>query len=466
MHDRIARQILEHLRHPNYAPSPVKQIAKEMRIDPEDRDDFDAAIGRLIEAGKILKGKKDDILLPSYGDEVEGRLKLNPRGFGFIIPDDYYREGHLFVPPGRTNNAISGDRVRAVVSRRRNRAGKNDVVGDIVEILERGQSRFTGELYEQDGQWFVEPDGKLLHDPVVIRDPHAKNAKVGDKVVIELLHYPDHEHFGEGVITEVLGAAGAPDVETEAVIVAHGLHTVFSEEALEQARNASRQFDDDVENLGNEREDLRDRFIFTIDPPDAKDFDDAICIAFDESSGEWELGVHIADVAHFVKKGSPLDRDAMERGNSVYLPRRVLPMLPEVLSNGVCSLQEGVDRFTKSVFIRFDARGRVLGQRMANTIINSRKRLTYLEAQALIDGDQKQARKHSRTSPAYTDEMVLKLQLSDRLAKILRKRRIRDGMITLNLPEIELVFDDDGHVIDAVPEDDAFTHTIIEMFMV
>jgi len=467
MPDRFHRQILEHLRHANYVPAPVRQIAKDMRIDAEDRPAFDAAVGQLLEQERVQKGKHDDLMLPSYGDEVVGELRLNPRGFGFIIPDEFYREGHLFIPPGRTNNAISGDRVRATIQRRRSRkTGRMDVVGEIVEVLERGHSRFTGTLHKQERQWVVEPDGKRLHDPVIIRDPHAKNAKDGDKVVIELLNYPDRDYFAEGVITEVLGDAGKPDVETEAVIVAHGLRTSFPEDANEQSRQASAQFDEDVRGIGRTREDLRDRLIFTIDPPDAKDFDDAICVAHDEQSNEWELGVHIADVAHFVAQGSPLDVEARERGNSVYLPRRVLPMLPEVLSNGVCSLQEGVDRFTKSVFIRFDERGRVLGQRMSATIIRSQKRLTYLEAQALIDGDDKTARQNTRTSPSYSDELILALRRSDELAKILRRRRERDGMITLNLPEIELVFDDDGHVIDAVPEDDAFTHKIIEMFMV
>ena len=182
--------------------------------------------------------------------------------------------------------------------------------------------------------------------------------------------------------------------------------------------------------------------------------------------GTWTLGVHIADVAGFIPVGSPLDVEAHARGTSVYLPRRVIPMLPEVLSNGVCSLQEGVNRFTKSVFIEFDGRGKVLGQRVSRSVIRSRKRLTYLEAQALIDGDRKEARKHARTEPVYEDELLDALRMSNQLARTLRKRRQRDGMIVLNLPEVELVFDDDGHVIDAVPEDDAYTHTIIEMFMV
>jgi ribonuclease R len=171
-------------------------------------------------------------------------------------------------------------------------------------------------------------------------------------------------------------------------------------------------------------------------------------------------------VAHFVRPGRALDEEGRARGNSVYLPRMVIPMLPEVLSNGVCSLQEGVPRFTKSAFVQFDDRGRVMGQRVASSVIRSGKRLTYLEAQALIDGDVHEARRHCRAEPRYDEALVEQLRLADRLARILRQRRLDDGMIVLDLPDVELVFDDEGHVVDAVPEDDAFTHTIIEMFMV
>jgi ribonuclease R len=466
---RFTHRILEHLAHPGYKPSPLRAVMRELRVDADDREIFDEAVTRLRDEERIEIGSDDLVRLPAMGDEITGRLRLNAKGFGFVIPEHPYREGDLFIPPGDVRDAISGDLVRARVRRQgwreKARPGRSKVVGAIVEVIERGQDQFVGVLVKRQGSFFVKPDGRSLHDPVLIRDPHAKGAKLGSKVVIELLHFPDEEYHAEGVITKVLGEAGRPDVETQAVIEAHGLRTEFPPEVIEAAQAATRQFDDDVKDLGG-REDLTGRFIFTIDPPDARDFDDAISIEHDAGADEWTLGVHIADVAHFVKPGSPLDEEARARGNSVYLPRLVIPMLPEVLSNGVCSLQEDVPRLTKSVFITFDARGKVIGQRLAATIIRSRKRLTYLEAQALIDGDQREARKHTRSEPVYSDELVEALQRSDRLAKLLRGRRLRDGMTVLNLPEVELVFDDDGHVTDAVPEDDAFTHTIIEMFMV
>ncbi len=441
-----------------------------MQVLSDDRALFEDAVGELKKENRVKVGKDDLLRLPPVGDEVVGVFRQNPRGFGFVVPDDSYAEGDLFIPPGKCGDAISGDRVRVSVmresGRRQRRGGKTDVTGRIVEVLERGRTTFVGTLIKQKGQWLVEPDGRILLEPVIIRDPQAKNAKAGDKVAIELLHYPERDYYAEGVITQVMGEAGRPDVETQAVIVAHGLRTEFPAEALQEAKKATGEFQETGEEIGEDREDLRDQFIFTIDPPDAKDFDDAISISWNEQTQEWTLGVHIADVSHFVKPGSILDEEAQARGNSVYLPRLVIPMLPELLSNGVCSLQEGVLRYTKSVFITFNARGQVKDQRLASTVIDSKKRLTYLEAQAIIDGNMKEARKHAKTSANYSDELVEKLGQCDRLAKTLRKRRMKDGMIVLNLPEVDLVFDDEGHVVDAVPEDDAFTHTIIEMFMV
>ncbi len=467
---RFTHRILEHLAHSGYRPASQKQIAREMRVEDDEREVFKEAIARLRDEGKVAVGEDDHVRLPTMGDEIVGRFRLNARGFGFVIPDEPFREGDLFVPRGSVRDAISGDRVRAEVVRQEWRAkakpGRSGVIGRIVEVTERGHDQFVGTLLKRGTNWFVKPDGRSLYDPVLIRDPHAKNAKEGDKVVIELLHYPEDDYHAEGVITRVLGEAGRPDVETQAVIEAHGLRTEFSDDIMRAAKAAASTFDEQVAAVGDEREDLTGMFIFTIDPPDAKDFDDAISISHDSKEDEWTLGVHIADVAHFVRPDDALDTEGKARGNSVYLPRLVIPMLPETLSNGVCSLQEGVPRFTKSAFITFDRQGKVISQRVAATIIKSAKRLTYLEAQALIDGDMTEARRHTRSDPEYSDELVQALRMSDKLAKILRKRRHRDGMIVLNLPQVELVFDDDGHVIDAVPEDDAFTHTIIEMFMV
>ncbi len=483
MPSRFVGRILAHLTHDNYRPASIAEIERRMQIPGEDAGIFEQAVDLLVDQGRVEVGDDDNVRLPGYGDEVEGSIKVHPKGFSFVRPDHPHREGDLFIPRGDNRDAISGDRVRCRVLRRgesrRDRgrgvvkskapvgeALRRSVSGRVVEILERGRTRFAGTLVKRGRSWFIDPDGRMLQAPVIVRDPHAKNANVGDKVVFELVVHPDEFTVGEAAITEVLGASGEPDVETRAVIESYGLREGFSDELLDEARTAASSFEQDAAEPDGTREDLTGRLIFTIDPPDAKDFDDAISIEFDESTGEWELGVHIADVASFVEAGSEIDLEAQRRGTSVYLPRRVLPMIPETLSNGVCSLQEGVPRFTKSAFITLDSRGRVLDTRLARTLIRSRKRLTYLEAQALIDGDQKEARRHSKSEPAYEDDLLDALRLADRLAKTIRGRRLRAGMLVLGLPEFELVFDEEGHVVDAQPEDDAFTHTIIEMFMV
>jgi len=279
----------------------------------------------------------------------------------------------------------------------------------------------------------------------------------------------------------VLGESGEPDVETAEVIEAYGLPGEFPSECIEQAREAAAKFEAEIKHLEHsgraldekQRLDLRAEYIITIDPPDAKDYDDAISI--DEldpdehrgaRTGGWRLGVHIADVAHYIGRDSALDREARDRGNSCYLPRRVIPMLPEVLSNGICSLQEGVERFCKSAFIDYDEAGKVRGAHFASTLIKSAKRLTYIEAQALIDGNLEAARRHAKTEPKYAPPLRDTLLKMDRLSKKIRERRRRQGMIHLELPEVELVYDETGRVIDAVPEDNSYTHTLIEMFMV
>jgi ribonuclease R len=466
---RYIDRIVQHLSHQGYQPAKVEDVASDMHVDPGDRASFDEAVAVLEEQKRIVVAKDGRLRLPPIGDHVTGVLRLNRRGFGFIIPDEVSREGDLFIPPDGISDAISGDRVRAEVFFRETRRGSSrdrKTYGRIVEVLERGHTRFTGVLVKDGRTWMVQPDGNRLHDAVVIRDAEARSPRAGLKVVFELLHHPEGDYLAEGVITEVLGDAGRPDVETAAVITAHGLATAFPEAVLDEARAAALAFDGESSGPWPDREDLTETYVFTIDPPDARDFDDAISIDFDEATGHWTLGVHIADVSHFVPEGAPLDIEARERGNSTYLPRHVIPMLPETLSNGVCSLQEGVPRFVKSAIMELDGKGKPIGHRLASSIIKSNKRLTYLEAQALIDGDRAEAARNARAEPKYDETLIRKLKQADTLARIIQKRRRKDGMIVLDLPETELIFDDEGHVIDAVPEDDAYTHKLIEMFMV
>ncbi|MEZ6193303.1 MAG: ribonuclease R [Phycisphaerales bacterium] len=469
MSDRYTSSILRHIADTRYEPRTLRQLAQDLGVADDEFDQFKAAADALLEDGCVILGSSDTIALPPPGKEMVGVFRAHEKGFGFLQPDELTQHGDLFIPPGATGDAMNGDRVRAKVIHEGKRAGsgKSPFVGRIIEVIQRVDRQYVGTLLKRGKLHVVQVDGRLMRDPVIIRDATAKNARVGDKVVIEIVEYPkDANDVAEGVITEVLGEGGEPQVETLSVIRAYGLAEKFPQEVTAEARKVSQAFDPDK--VPDDREDLTGVLTLTIDPPTAKDYDDAISIRSFEEGGRTvtELGVHIADVAHFVTPDSALDKEAYARGNSTYLPRVVVPMLPEVLSNGVCSLQEGVNRYAKSCFMKYDADGKVLSERFARSVIRSDKRLTYLEAQALIDGDLREAIKHTKTEPKYPKPITDALKQMDELAKRIRARRLEQGMIVLGLPEVELIFDDTGRVVDAEPEDNAFTHTLIEMFMV
>ena len=484
---RYRKRLLEHLKHEGYTPRSVGHLREDLRVSEDDWPEFDGTVKSMAAEGVLEVSASGYVMLRSLataGGSVVGRFRKAMKGFGFVEPEIPVREGSVFVPAEETLDALSGDTVRVQVRRdsSRSRPGEGPSwSGTIVEVVKRRRSSFAGELVRRGDQWLVFPDGREMTEPIVVRDAAAKNAPEGSKVIVEIVAYPQGSGpgsvLGEGVITRVLGDAGKPDVETQAVILAYDLPGEHPPECEEQAREVTQVYDRqiaeyqrsgiasfDKEGWGG-RADLTGEFILTIDPPDAKDYDDAISIKRLPSGG-WELGVHIADVAHFIPPGSAIDEEARDRCNSVYLPRRVIPMIPELLSNGICSLQEGVLRFCKSAFMTYDAQGVCKSEGVRNTLIKSAKRLTYLEAQALIDGDFNEARKHAKTPPRYTDQLLEALKEMDACARAIQGRRQRQGMISLELPEVVLIYDDNGHVVDAEREDSAFTHTLIEMFMV
>ena len=490
---RIQHRVLQHLRHHTYEPRALGPLAVELGFKDE-MQAFKDAVFALRDEGKVGIDEDGYVTLPHMPNQGEliGTFRGSAKGFGFVIPDTKTADGDVFIPEHATNGALSGDTVMIWFERdqrREKRLGtlQKQFAGEVLEVLERKRANFTGEIGKQGDTWLAYPDGKELTDPVRIRDATSKNVKPGDKVVLEIIEYAEGGGMPEAVITKVLGEAGEPDVETQAVIAAYSLpESEFDDDCVNQAREASREFDrqiDDWEKRGqaaldeeadkrgeSRRADITDLFIATIDPPDAKDYDDAISIRrLDKSEfgyDGWELGVHIADVAHFIPAGSPLDEEAYERGNSCYLPRLVIPMLPEILSNGICSLQEGVPRFAKTAWMRYDTQGKIRSEGVQQTLIKSRKRTTYLEAQALIDGDLEEAKRHAKTEPVYSEELIATMREMNACARAIEGRRHRQGMISLDLPDVNLIFDEDGKVIDAEQEDDAYTHKLIEMFMV
>ncbi len=451
--DAFAERILRFVQAKGYKPQQVHELAEAMGIGVDEQGDFHAACKALMKTGRIVLGSRNALMLPAPGGKIIGTFRSNPRGFGFVIPDTPNSHGDLYVPAGAAGGAITGDTVAARVLKRGKRGGKMLYEGRIVSIVQRGQSRFVGELCSKFKRWFVVPDGNALHVPIMVGDPGAKGGRPGDQVVVEIIQYPSPDQEARGVIVKALGKRGAPGVDTLSIIEQHQLPGEFDEAVLEEARQAVTAYDPrkDIKN----REDLRKLTVITIDPADARDFDDAISLTKSRER-TMELGVHIADVARFVPEGGALDQEARKRSTSVYLPGVVIPMLPEVLSNGLCSLQQQQPRLTKSVFITYDRHGRVKKTRFANTLTRSAKRLTYEGATAILEG------KPGRTAA----KVVALLKDMERLARAIRQRRLREGMLELDLPEVKLVYDDDSRVIDVEREDTSFSHKIIEMFMV
>ncbi len=451
--ETFAERILSFVQARGYRPKQLYELAEAMGIGVDEQGDFHAACRALMKTGRLALGSRNAVVLPPPRGRVVGTFRGNRRGFGFIIPDTPGTHGDLYVPAEGTGGAITGDTVAARVLKRGKRGGKMLYEGRVISIVKRGQSRFVGELRHELKRWFVMPDGNALHGPILVGDAGAKGAAAGDQVVVEITQYPGEEEEARGVILKVLGPRGEPSVDVLSVIEQHQLPGEFEDKVLTEAHDATVAYRARKEAEG--REDLRELITITIDPADARDFDDAISLTR-KRGGTWELGVHIADVAHFVREGGQLDKEARERSTSVYLPGTVIPMLPETLSNGVCSLQERQARLTKSAFITYDRQGKVTRTRFANTFIRSTKRLTYEQATAVLGG------KPGRTSV----KVVSLVKEMERLARVIQARRLREGMLELNLPEVELVFDQKGNVADARPEDTSYSHKIIEMFMV
>ena len=445
-------RIIKLLKHSNYEPLKLGQLAKALGVGSEDYPHFKEAFENLRHAGHVVIGAKNLISLPSLSGQIIGTFRANPKGFGFVIPREANAHGDLFIPPDATAEAMTGDTVVAKVKRKGKRAGQMQFSGEIVKILERAQNRFVGTLAKHSEGWLVQPDGSSFFEPISVDDVSAKGARAKDKVLVEILTYPTEKYLARGVIIEVLGKAGRYDTEIKSIIHQYHLPGQFDADCIEQARRAAAVFNPDEK---NNRQDITEKIIITIDPPDAKDFDDAISLEKD-TDGNWILGVHIADVSTFVTAGSPLDIEAKDRGNSTYLPAKTIPMLPEILSNGICSLQPDQKRFAKSAYITYDQNAKVISRSFANSIIRSTQRLTYRQADRILHGHTKDIR----------PEVIKLLKNMETLSRSIEQRRTKNGMLHLDLPETELIMDKSGQVVDAKPADTSYPHTMIEMFMV
>ena len=445
-------KIIKLLKHSDYSPVKLAKLSKALGVNTEDYPQFKEAFDQLRQAGHVVIGAKNLVSLPSLAGEIVGTFRSNPRGFGFVTPREPNSHGDLFISPSATGEAMSGDIVLVKVKRQGKRDGQMRYSGEVIEIVERAQNKFVGTLMRHPEAWIVQPDGKSFVDPISVDDVSAKGAKEKDKVVVEILSYPTEKYLARGVIIEVLGKAGRYESEIQSIIRQFHLPGEFEEDCLEQARKAAGRFKPEE---AHHRDDITEKTIITIDPPDAKDFDDAISLE-KKGKDKWVLGIHIADASSFIPEDSPLDDEAKMRGNSVYLPGRTIPMLPEILSNGICSLQPEQKRFVKSVYLTYDKKGNIVSRNFANSVMCSKQRLTYQQADKILKGRTKD------TKP----EVVELLRNMETLSRAIKQRRRKNGMIHLDLPDIELVMDKSGLVVGARPADDSYPHTIIEMFMV
>src|SRR5437868_3338759 len=445
---KLAAEILRLIRDPKYRPLDKTEIADALGYEKPKRREIRLILRELEQSGEIARVRKNRYVLPDSADLVTGTLNVNEAGYAFLT-NEQASKADLFIAAENTGTAMHGDRVVARIIRplELSRAHRPRTEGRVIRILARAQQELVGTLQQTRNFFYVVPDDpRLVHNIYVQPSSiNGREARRADKVVVRLEAWESRHVNPEGKIIELLGPRTAPGVDILSIIRKYHLPVEFPKAVLEEASSIP-----ETVTLIEGREDLRQKFIVTIDPDDARDFDDAIQV--EEVRGGWQLGVHIADVSAYVRPGSALDREAQRRGNSVYLPDRVIPMLPERLSNGVCSLNPHVDRLTHSVFLQFDRNGRMRQSRFARTVIRSAHRLTYKKAFAILK------------NPAR-DELGDRLHTAWKLAALLRKKRFEHGSLDLDMPEVKVIVDKKGNPIRFERVENDESHQLIEEFM-
>ena len=457
----LRAKILRLLASPKYQPLDKVELTKKLGLTPDDRAALKELLRDLEQEGAVARIKKDRYVKPDAADLFPGVIHFNDKGYAFVISETP-GQSDLFITAENTWTALHGDRVLARVNRegfvdareRRYRgpgAGQRRE-GRVIRILKRANETIVGTLQKsKQFHHVVADDPRFIHNVYVHLGQTVlpKQPDIGDKVVVRLEPWETRHVNPEGKIIEVLGPASKAGIDMLSIVRKHHLPEEFPRPVME----AAKQIPEEVDALeAGRREDLRNDFILTIDPDDARDFDDAVRVE-DLPGGGYRLGVHIADVSHYVPPGGTLDREAFARGNSVYLADRVIPMLPERLSNGVCSLKPKVDRLTYSVFIDFASGGRIRHVRFARTVIRSAARLTYREAFALLQG------------PASASPLARELHRAWKLASLLRVNRFKNGSLDLDMPEVKVHLDPDGKPVRLERIENDISHQLIEEFM-
>jgi ribonuclease R len=492
MQDFSAR-IVAYLAQPGIKSIRPKELAYELEIGKQDFAKFKAALQQLLDDGKLSIGKNKLLRLKSQPGLLAGTIKRTNHGSGYFRPHDASQlepDEVLYIAPEDLKDAYTDDEVQVQLLKKRIRDKR---CARVIEILTRASTTFVGSYFERRNRGFVKIDGGQFETAISVGDPGAKGARPDDQVVVELLRFPSSTDAGEAVITKVLGPRGTPGVDLLTIIHEFGLSDEFPEPVLAEARIQAQEFeksserkvtsDEEITDVADTpsslvtrhfplssshspRLDLSNDLIITIDPVDARDFDDAISLTREED-GNWRLGVHIADVAYFVRPGTLLDKEARERGTSVYLPDKVLPMLPEVISNALASLQQGRLRYTKSAFITFNPAGMPLHTEFANSAIKVTQRFAYEQVMPLLNRDETKVtgNEEEQGNLVVEPQVLALLKRMHELAMILRKRRFDRGALDLALPEVKIDMDGDGKVTGAHVVSHDESHQIIEEFM-
>jgi ribonuclease R len=446
-------QVLRLLGQKDYGPANVPELLRHLRWPPHRQQELQRVLRGLEQAGRIARTKGNRYILSREADLIPGRIRINRQGKGFLQPDDPGLK-EIMIPEDATSTALHEDRVlvrrdvKAKGLRRPERIEQE--TGAVIRILERRRTQIVGTLQRGRQFLYVIPDDPRMPHDIYVPPPRdvGRPANVGDKVVVELREWESRHTNPEGEIIEVLGPPDKEGVDMLSVLRQYNLPLHFPKEALHEARAIGMNIQPG-ELAG--REDCRRDAVVTIDPDDAKDFDDAICLQW-TAQGQWKLWVHIADVSHYVKPGTALDVEARKRGNSTYLVDRVIPMLPEALSNELCSLRPNVDRLTKCVEFLVSNDGQVLKAKFYPAVIHSQRRFTYKEVFAIL-----------QRQPGDAIERML--HEANALAQKIRRLRFKVGSLDLDFPEMKIRLDECGRVSSIERVENDISHQLIEEFM-
>lgn len=451
MGEELKQKLLGLISEAAYNPLKKEELAMIFDIHHTEMPMFYNFLDELVESGYLILTKKGKYTSPNQMGLFVGKLVSHKKGFGFVESDEEYTQD-LFIPADSLNGAMHNDRVIAEITTPA--TDEKRAEGRIIKVVERAITDVVGTFQESKNFGFVLPDNKKFNKDIFIPKKFFNGARGNDKVVCRITQWPTEDRKPEGKIIEILGQKGDRYVEIASVIREHGLPEEFPKKVLDEAEKVAIEIPQEEI---DRRLDIRDMNIFTIDGEDAKDLDDAVSIEVLDN-GNYKLGVHIADVTHYVKEKSKLDKEALKRATSVYLVDKVIPMLPKTLSNGVCSLNPFEDKLTLSVFMEINHKGDVVKHDIKETIINSKARMTYTEVSDILEKDDEKLKK---TFAKVADDFFT----AEKLARILMKRREKRGAIDFDFPEAKIILNNDGDVVDIKQYERRISNRIIEEFM-